>query len=172
MVEEQPSQPTSIISKKKVTLLCCLSFVAGVSAMLAVAYFFGPRGETHQFDLYTGAREVTYFRLHRHWEEKIPDEPHVVWAKKHRQTQHQRSYPVLASSTATGWFGRGGVCADGFHADIPFCLYSSALPEEEKIKLLRAYHAELDTAIDAKSPLQRLARKWAKTIHELSREKQ
>ena len=156
------------MSKKKVVLLCCLSFLAGCVALLAVAYFFGPRSEEYCFDLYTGSSKIVHTRLGRRWTEERPDDPHVAWAKKHRQSKIRSSYCVRVLIASRGWFF-DRLPGKTKWGDIPHVLFSSKASEAEKVRLLRAYHAELDAAIETKDAMELLMIKWAKPVSELPR---
>ena len=165
-VAATPKEPA--MSKKKVVLLCCLSFLAGCLALLAVAYFFGPREEECYFDLYTGSSEVLHRRLGHRWTEKLPDDPHVAWAEKHRQSKFRSPYYVRGGVTSRGWFF-SYLCARGKMWDIPRHLFSSMAPEAEKVRLLRIYHAQLDAAVEAGDAKELLNGKWATAVSELLR---
>jgi hypothetical protein len=159
------------MSGKKTALACSVSFGAGVLAVLIVAWVFGPRGKSRSFDLYTGANTLSYDRLGFRWQENLPDAGYVVWARKHRQSKDLRTCFQVASARSSGWFD-DGFDADCFLRNIPLSLYISNIPEAEKVRLLRAYHADLDAALDSppyrRDPTRELMDNWGRTLSELS----
>jgi len=139
--------------------------------VVGLAWFYGPRSQSSSFDLYTGAMTFSRRRLGVRWTREVTDAPHVIWARKHRRSKDLRSFGATASFRESGWFD-GGYDADCFWADIPLSLYTSELPEAEKVRLLREYHADLDAMLDSPSyseyPPRQLNVKWLKKIDEHS----
>ena len=147
------------MSKRLAIGLCAASFLAGGASLLLVAYFFGPGSEGGKFELYTGHSRHSRARLGQTWTTDLPDGPHVDWARKNRLPGKMTGRYVPGGSSSWGWFSRR-TFRDTYWMDVPGAIHRSLLPEDEKIRLLRQYHAELDVAAVSGNALHDLMMRW------------
>ena len=119
-----------------------LGVLASFLVLVVLAFKYGPRGESNTVDLYSGHIITHRSFLWRRSHTPGPKPPHVRWAIEHQDPV--RSWYVVASSMSrAGWFGP--MCAASYTTrEYVYDIYRLPLPEEEKVKLLRQYHKELD----------------------------
>jgi hypothetical protein len=125
----------------------CVGVLSGVLVcfivLVVLALKYGPYSENALVDLYSGHLVI---QKHFFWARSQISEPnaaHVRWAIAHQDTVRGWSKPVCGTARA-GWF-EGRSTWDSFQGDWVLPIYSLQIAEEEKVKLLRQYHEELDS---------------------------
>ena len=132
-------------------------FLIGIVFSAAIAYIFGPRTETAHIDLYTGHERIVESLFWHSWEVHLPEQEHTKWAREHKESKTWARY-VPGGSCHRFWFS-GGLDAATMHQDIVRSIFESSFTPDEKVRLLREYHSDLDS-LDPDEPYRKLYEKW------------
>ncbi|HML76546.1 MAG TPA: hypothetical protein PKB02_18795 [Anaerohalosphaeraceae bacterium] len=123
-----------------------IGFVCGVLVCVltavVIACMWGPQGESIEVDMYSGSLIIHKHYLWKRSRVPGPMQPYSQWAIDHQDPV--KSWFIPASSTGRSeWFGQM-LSVDLTTRSHVFELYSLAMSEEEKVRLLMQYHQDLD----------------------------